>query len=102
MRERRPRAAAWIGHGHAVLEREPAVAGDVVGVRVRLEDARSTRTRVSRGLGEELLDREGRVDDDRDRRRLVADEVRGAAEVVVDELLEQHNSDASNQCGCTS
>ena len=47
-------------------------------------------------LLEERLDREGRVDDDRDPRVLVADEVRRAAEVVVDELREDHARDRSS------
>jgi hypothetical protein len=33
---------------------------------------------------------------------LVTDEIRPTAEVVVDELLEQHGSDASNRCGYIS
>jgi hypothetical protein len=33
---------------------------------------------------------------------LVADEVRGAPEIVVDELLEQHPADATNHCGYIS
>ena len=76
-------------HRDAVLEREPAVAGDVVGVRVGLEHRREPHA-VVRGRGQVLLDRERRVDDDRLAGLLVADEVGGAAEVLVDELLEQH------------
>ena len=40
-----------------MLEREPAVAGDVVGVRVGLEDARHAYA-LPLGLGEEGLDRD--------------------------------------------
>ena len=76
--------------GHLVLERQPAVAGDVVGVRVRLEHADDAHT-VPLGLVEVLLDRVGRVDQDRLARSLVADEVGGAAEVLVDELAKQHS-----------
>ena len=50
--------------GDAVLEREPPVAGDVVGVRVRLEDAHDPDV-VPLRLLEVLLDRVRRVDDDR-------------------------------------
>jgi len=49
-----------------------------------------------------LLDRVGRVDDDRDTRMLVTDDVRPTAEVVVDELFEQHVHDATNGCGYMS
>ena len=73
----------------AVLEREPAVPGEVVGVRVRLDDADDPTPRA-RGLLEERLDRVGRVDDRGDARLLVADQIRRAAEVVVQELLEEH------------
>ena len=73
----------------AVLEREPAVAGDVVGVRVRLEHADDPDA-VPLGLVEVLLDRVGRVDEERLARLLVSDEVGGAAEIVVDELAEEH------------
>ena len=44
-------------HRHAVLECEPPVSGDVVGVRVRLEDSASSRTPRSRPASEVLLDR---------------------------------------------
>ena len=69
-----------------MLEREAAVTRDVVGVRVRLEDADELDAVALRRI-QILLDRVGRVDDDGDPRLLVADEVRGAPEVVVDELL---------------
>ena len=82
-------ASAWIADRQAVLEREPPVPGDVVGVRVRLEDAHDPHV-VPRRLLEVLLDRVGGVDDDRLARVLVTDEVGGAAEIVVDELPEQH------------
>ena len=42
------------------------------------------------GLLEVLLDREGRVDDDRVTGTRIADEVRRTAERVVDELREDH------------
>ncbi len=71
----------------AVLEREAAVSRDVVGVRVRLEDADEPDV-VPLDLRQHGFDVIRRVDDDRDAGVLVADEVRGAAQVVVQELLE--------------
>jgi hypothetical protein len=73
-----------------VLEREAAVSGDVVGVRVRLEDADDPDA-PPLGLLDVRVDRVRGIDDDGDALLLVADEVGGAAEVVVDELLEQHH-----------
>ena len=72
-----------------VLERQAAVAGDVVGVRVRLEHARDPQP-SRRGLLEERLDRVRGVDEHRLARLLVTDQVRRAAEVVVDELAQEH------------
>ena len=84
--------------GMLVLEREPAVARDVVGVRVRLERPHDAHLEPF-GLGEDLLDRVGRVDDDRLLRLLAADEVRGAPEIVVQDLCEEHGArDGSNGC----
>ena len=60
--------------GQVVLEREPSVAGHVVGVRVRLDDPHEPDV-PPLGLLEVLLDREGRVDDGSDAGALVADEV---------------------------
>ena len=54
------------------------------------------RTPLPLGLVEVLLDRVGRVDDDRLARVLVADQVGSAAEVVVDELAEQHSGEANS------
>ena len=54
--------------GEVVLEREPAVPRDVVGVRVRLDRANDANA-ATLGFLEVLLDREGRIDDD-GRRRL--------------------------------
>ena len=59
---------------HVVLEREPAVAGHVVGVRMRLEDAHDLHALAPRVL-EVLLDRERGIDDERLARREIADEV---------------------------
>ena len=82
--------------GHAVLEREAAVAGDVVGVVVRLEHAHDPHAGALRRL-EVALDRVGGVDDDRLAGRLVTDQVGRAAEIVVHELPEEHfASDRTN------
>ena len=75
--------------GDAVLERKPPVAGDVVGVRVRLDRADDADV-AALGLLEVLLDREGRVDDDGLAGSRIADEIGSAAERVVDELREDH------------
>ena len=74
---------------HAVLEREPAVPGQVVGMRVGLDDAHDLEPRAWPPR-EYRLDRIGRIDDRGDAGLLVADEVRRAPEVVVEELLEEH------------
>jgi len=85
-------------HGHVVLEREPAVAREVVGVGVRLERPHDAHLEPFR-LREHLLDRVGRVDDDRLLHLLAADEVRGAPEIAVQDLREQHGArDGSNGC----
>ena len=72
-----------------MLEREPAVAGEVVGVRVRLDDPDDPHA-APVGLGQHRLDRVRGIDDRGDARVLVADQIRGAAEIVVEELLEEH------------
>ena len=78
-------------HRDPVLEREAPVAGEMVGVGVRLDHAHDPHPAVL-GLDEVLLDREGRVDDDGLARPGIADEVRGASERIVDELREDHGS----------
>jgi hypothetical protein len=75
--------------GETVLERQPAVSGDVVGVCVRLEHGDQPDAAPVRFF-EVGLDPVGRVDDDGHARMLVADEIRGASQVVVHELPEQH------------
>ena len=77
------------GHRDPVLEREPAVPGHVVGVRVGLQHPRDPDAGPLRLL-EVLLDRVGGVDEQRLARVGVADQVRGAPEVLVDELPEEH------------
>ena len=88
-------------HRQAVLEREASVARDVIGVGVRLEDSDEAHAALLAG-SQIPLDRVGRVDDDGDACVLVTDDVGATAQVVVDELLEQHGSDASNGCGYIS
>src|SRR5207302_67654 len=68
---------------------EPAVAGDVVGVVVGLENVLDVDARVA-GQLEVLGDLEARVHHRADAGVLVAHEVRRAAEVVVDDLPEDH------------
>ncbi len=82
-------------HRDAVIEGEPPVTRDVVGVRVGLEHADDAHLPPLR-LGEQRLDRIRRID----RHRLVcafaADQVGGAPEVVVQELLEEHGDDGTS------
>ena len=61
-----------------MLEREPAVACEMVGVRVRLERAHDSHPEAC-CLGDNRLDRIRRIDDRCDPRSFVADEVAGAA-----------------------
>src|SRR5262249_7480827 len=75
----------------AVLEGEAPVTGDVIRVRVRLEHADEPNFLPLR-LRQDRLDRVRRIHDEPGPRRLVADEVGGAAQVVVQELLEQHGA----------
>ncbi len=77
-----------VDHG-AGRRSEAAMAGDVIGVVVGLEDVGDAHVQVARQL-EVLLDLEARVDDGRDAGLVVADEVRGAAEVVVNYLSKDH------------
>ena len=90
VRERRLRLAVDADRD-AVLEREPSVTGDVVGVGVRLEHADEADAPALR-LRQHRLDEVRRVDDDRDALVLVADEIAGAAQVVVQELREEHGA----------
>ena len=73
----------------AVLEREPAVPGDVVGVRVRL-DRPDDPEPPALSLLEQRLDREGRIDEHADARFFVSHEVTRTAEIAVQELVEDH------------
>ena len=79
-------------------EREAAVARDVVGVRVGLERADDAYLEPLR-LRQHLLDRVRRIDDDGFARLLAADEIRGAPEIAVQDLREEHRArDGSNGC----
>ena len=73
-----------------VLQGEPSVAGDVVGVRVRLEHAFDPQTLSCSGV-DVLLDLEGRVDDHGHACVAVPDQIRGTAEILVDELPEEEH-----------
>jgi hypothetical protein len=84
-----------------VLEREAPVARNVIGMRVRLEDGDKLDA-ASLALREIGLDRVRRIDDDGGSCLLVADEVGGTPQVVVDELLEEHERDGSNRYGYIS
>jgi hypothetical protein len=74
-----------------MLEREASVTRDVIGVRVCLEDADEPDLMAFRRR-QQRLDVIRGVDDDRNAAVLVPDEIRGAAQVVVQELLEQHGA----------
>jgi hypothetical protein len=85
-----------------VLEREPTVSGDVVGMGVRLQHADDADPVVGGGR-EVRLDRVGGIDHDGFARLLVADEVGGATQVLVYELAKQHRpADASSALRCLS
>ncbi len=74
------------------------MAGDVVGVGVRLEDVLDPHAGVAREL-QVVADLQARVDDGGDARVLVADQVGGAAEVVMGELTEEHPPHIIHQPG---
>ena len=76
-------------HRDPVLEREPAVAGQMVGVRVRLDHPHDLHISPG-GRLQHLFDRIRRIDDRSDACILVADQIRRTAQVVVQKLLEQH------------
>jgi hypothetical protein len=83
-------------NGQPELERQPTVPGDVVGVGVRLEN-RDDPNITSLGLGEQRLDRQRRVDDDCEAGIFVANEVGRTAEIVIDELREDHGTERSSR-----
>ena len=88
-------------HGQAVLERETPVTRDVVGVGVGLENPDELDFVALRRV-DVLLDRVCRIDHHRNPCLLVADQVRRAPEIVVDELSEEHIGDRSNERGYIS
>ena len=77
-----------------MLEREPPVPGDVIGMGVGLEHTHDADARLVSRL-EVLLDRVRRVDQEGLPLAGVADQVGGAAEIVVDELAKQHTPEAN-------
>ena len=86
---------------HSVLEREAPVSRQVIRVGVRDERADQPHLVPLRGL-KQVTEREERVDNHRDARFLVADQVRRAAEIVVQELPEKHGFDATTRPGFPS
>ena len=68
---------------------EPAVAGDVIGVVVSLEDVLDPHAEVAREL-QIPVDGKSRVDHRGDTRVLVADQVGGATQIVVCDLAKDH------------
>ena len=75
--------------GGAGRRGEATVTGDVVGVVVCLEHVIDAHAEIAREL-EVVVDLEPWVDHGRRTGGVVADEVRGAAEVVVRDLAEDH------------
>ena len=72
-----------------MLERKPAMAGEVIGVRVRLEHSRDPHA-AALGLLEVGLDGVRRVDEHGLACFLVTDQIGRAAEVVIHELAKEH------------
>ena len=75
-----------------MLEREPTVAGHMVGVRVCFQHTLEPNPFLL-GRFEILVDREGRIDHDRLTGGVVADQVGGTAKIVVDELAKKHETE---------
>ena len=82
-------ASSWMWIVAPGRPRQAAVAGDVVGVVVGLEHVLDPDP-VQAGQAQVGLDVPLRVDDRGDARVAVADQVGGAAEVLVDDLAEEH------------
>ena len=76
-------------HRNAVLERQTTVPRDVIRVGVRFDGADDPEP-TSPGFGDERLDRKGGIDDDGDPRFLVTDQIARASQVVIEELVEDH------------
>src|SRR5439155_23148026 len=64
-------------------------------------DARDAQSR-SIGFGEQRIDVEDRVDEDGRAGVFVSDQIRGTAEVVVDDLTQEHAPDGNTRSRCTS
>ena len=79
-----------------MLERKPAVARDVIGVGMRLDRADDPHP-ARLGLGEQRVDLERRVDDDRHPRFLVSHQIGRTPQIVVQELMEDHVGDRSTR-----
>ena len=80
-----------------MLERESPVPRDVIGVGVSLEHSNDADSGVV-GRLEVLLDCVRGVDQEGLPLAGVADQVGGAAEIVVDELAKQHTREANSAC----
>ncbi len=88
-----PRIAVDAGRD-AVFDRQAPMPRHVVRVRVRFDRADDAQSALF-GLGNDGLDREGRIDDDGYPGVLIPDQVARAAQVVVQELVEDHACDRS-------
>jgi hypothetical protein len=84
------------GHRDAVIDGKAAVARDVVCVRVRLDRAHDAGVEAP-SLGKDRLDREVRIHDGDLPGDLATHEVRGASQVVVQDLGEEHGRDRSTR-----
>jgi hypothetical protein len=82
------------GYRDAVLEGEAAVTRHVVRVRVRLEHADDTQAFLL-GRLDVLLDCVRGVDQEGFAPVGISDQIRGTAEIVVDELAKNHEQDAN-------
>jgi hypothetical protein len=80
-----------------LLERESSVPRDVIGVGMGLQYSDDAHSRFVCGF-EVLLDRVRGVDQEGLPLAGVADQVGGAAEIVVDELAKQHTREANSVC----
>ena len=79
-----------------MIDGEAAVAGDVICVRVCLDRPHDADVEPL-GLGEDRLDREVWIHDGDLPGDLAAHEIRGASQVVVQDLGEEHGRDRSTR-----
>jgi len=96
-----PRALPRPHQAAAKTARQARARGWGVGGRVPRDHADEAHL-APLALVEVMLDRICRIDDGGHPGVLVAHDVRSAPEVVIDELLEEHERDASNGCGYIS